>query len=644
VRRRLTLAILLTTVAAVLLVGAGTLVLARFGVRRSTEDDLRSQAESTANLLDLGQGEIGQLTTGDLQALRTVVCPAATNGSGSASGAPGGTTPPTTAQPAQPAGRGVNDPAMARLRAVLCTGSGPNALQTTQQTLCDNATSRLDAVQTTDMASARALFCKDPTSSSLDKLQSVWCQNPDAGLNNPNVRVRRAAQALHTFCKLVLDRSNAPSNVQSTLSKESVNLLEIGPDGQVVQGDLPDGLTAAALQPDQLQAGNTVVGSVGSGSFAVAPVDPSVSPMQAILVSRPTDPVRGLVPWFLLASTITLAIGVIVAFSLSDRLTKPLRGATDATARIAAGEAGVRLPEHSQRPEPPRDEIDALAHSINIMAETLERSKGLERQFLLSVSHDLRTPLTSIRGYAEAIADDAVPDPRAAAEVILTESRRLERLVGDLLDLAKLDARSFRFHPTFVDLGEIASDSVDGFRHQGAGRGVDIRFVPAGGPAPVQVDPDRVQQILANLIENALKFARSTITVQVVADQNAARVEVADDGPGIAPEDRPHVFERLYVAGASPAGKEAGSGLGLAIVREMAEAMGGRVAVDANPTGGARLLVWFPTAVPSIGQPPSPAPPRAMPAGPTGPSTWSTTPPAPPPSAPPLPPQPAPPS
>ncbi len=137
-----------------------------------------------------------------------------------------------------------------------------------------------------------------------------------------------------------------------------------------------------------------------------------------------------------------------------------MRSATDATARIAAGDLTVRLPADERR----HDEITDLSIAINQMAGTLERSRGLEQQFLLSVSHDLRTPLTSIRGYAEAVADGTAPDSRAAAGIILAEAQRLERLVKDLLDLAKLEARQFTLDMLSVDVAELARRGAAGIR------------------------------------------------------------------------------------------------------------------------------------------------------------------------------------
>src|SRR5207248_5606518 len=135
------------------------------------------------------------------------------------------------------------------------------------------------------------------------------------------------------------------------------------------------------------------------------------------------------------------------------------------------------------------EELASLARSINTMAATLARSRGLERQFLMSVSHDLRTPLTSIRGFAEAIADGAATDDRRAAEVITAESRRLERLVGDLLDLAKLDAKRFSLDLRPVDLADVVAATADGFRPAADGYGLALEVDTAA--ATVRADPDR---------------------------------------------------------------------------------------------------------------------------------------------------------
>jgi two-component system sensor histidine kinase BaeS len=217
----------------------------------------------------------------------------------------------------------------------------------------------------------------------------------------------------------------------------------------------------------------------------------------------------------------------------------------------------------------------------------------------MSVSHDLRTPLTSIRGYAEAIAEGTAPDERRAAEVIGSESRRLERLVRDLLDLARLEADQFTLATRETDVTDLVTDAADGFLPAARRAGVDLDLEAADGVRAV-VDPERLMQMIANLTENALKFARSRVVVSLRAEPgDGLSISVADDGPGIAPEDLPHVFERSYASDRHGL-RAAGSGIGLAIVRELSGAMGGSVDVTTGP-GGTVFRIVLPVG-------PSPAP------------------------------------
>ena len=590
-KRRVTVAILGCVAAALLLAGVGTLVLARFGARQTAEEELRNQADSTARLVDLGQTRFTQLTNRDIEAVRNAVCRGSETGGSSSTGTnppattqggtqggspgPGGTAPDAGAD----SGSGRD---LQRLRSALCSTSPNVVVIAARSRLCDSENDALNRTLTPARRAVREQFCRNPNETTLNGVRTAFCA-PDA--TTPTIAERGAGAALRaraeqlrvTLCSAIAVQPETQKNLQTALSKEQIDLVVFDADNHLEVGELPGDLSAADLHPEQLRNGESVSGRVGNGVYAIAPVDATSENMTAILISRPSDPVRGLVPWFLLASGVTLLIGLAVAAWLGRALTNPLRHAVTVTATIADGDLSVRVPEHVARPGAPRDELDELAHSINTMAEALDRSRGLERQFLLSVSHDLRTPLTSIRGYAEAIADGTAPDPTRAAGVILAESRRLERLVKDLLDLAKLDARRFTFTIVEVDLNEVASDSVEGFRREVEAAGLAIRLDVPHDPTPAFADPDRLQQVIANLVENALKFATSTITVRVSADQGGPVLEVIDDGPGIASEDLPHVFERLYVTALRPARKEAGSGLGLAIVREVTETMGGRV-------------------------------------------------------------------
>jgi two-component system sensor histidine kinase BaeS len=357
-----------------------------------------------------------------------------------------------------------------------------------------------------------------------------------------------------------------------------------------VPGELPPGIVRADLDAARLRAGDTVTGSKGSLVFAAAGVPRGADTLFVVVLTRRvhTRFPGGL--WFLVVAGVTLAVAAAVATDLGRRLTRPLREAQSATRRIAGGDLATRVPIDPADGE----ELAGLAESINAMAVGLERSRGLERQFLLSVSHDLRTPLTSIRGFAEALAEGRAPDQAHAASVILAESRRLERLVQDLLELAKLDARRFSLDVRATDVAEVVSDTADGFRPAAEKAGVALAVRADGGqgpgPAAAAADPDRLAQVVANLVENALKYAASAIAVGASVADGQVQVWVEDDGPGIPPDDLPHVFEPFYRSSRA-ATRQVGTGLGLAIVHELVEAMGGEVRAERAGGGGTRMVV-----------------------------------------------------
>jgi len=383
--------------------------------------------------------------------------------------------------------------------------------------------------------------------------------------------------------------ANRLNSIRRLLRIESVSVSILRPNGTFVP-PLPPNVRLDPAAVARLRASETVSGSQGRTVFVAGARTFPASTVVVVATDRTVSALDVALGWFVLASLLALAVGVLVALVLSRRLAAPIRNADTVTRRLALGELSARAVD----PPTGRDELSDLVRNVNALADTLERSKLLEQQFLLSVSHDLRTPLTSIRGFAEAITDGTAQNPERAAEVILQESRRLERLVHDLLDLAKLDARSFTFDLRPTDLRALAGDVSAGFEPSGR------RVVgPGPGPAvPVVVDPDRMAQVIANLLDNACRYAAHEITVSVDTTGDRAKVVVDDDGPGIPPDALPRVFDRLYTSRTAPRRAEAGSGLGLAIVRELVSAMGGTVEAQAAPAGGARFVVSLPTSGP----------------------------------------------
>lgn len=374
-------------------------------------------------------------------------------------------------------------------------------------------------------------------------------------------------------------------SVGAALKLEGAAVVRFSSAGRTIDVP-PPGVSLDDLHIDRLRAGKTVTGANGSLVYAAAPASRPRS-LLVVILTRRVDTARPAVGlWILLAGGVTLAVAGTVAANLGRRLTRPLRNAEGATRRIAAGDFATRVPEE------PADgrELESLARSINTMAAELERAQGLERQFLLSVSHDLRTPLTSIRGFAEALVDGRAPNPPQAASVILAEARRLERLVQDLLELAKLGSRHFSLELNPTDLGEVVRETVDGFRPAASEAGVHLQVGPILGNPVAIADRDRLAQVLANLVENALKYATTSIVVDGEASGGATRFWVRDDGPGIASDDTSRVFEPFFISSRPPT-REVGSGLGLAIVRELVGAMGGEVRAERVDTGGTRVVV-----------------------------------------------------
>jgi two-component system sensor histidine kinase BaeS len=299
---------------------------------------------------------------------------------------------------------------------------------------------------------------------------------------------------------------------------------------------------------------------------------------------------------FLLAFAAAAGLGALlaaVAASLLARgIARPVARAAEASRRLAAGSRPEPLPEGGS------DELRTLSRSFNDMARQLERARAAERSFLLSVSHELKTPLTAIRGYAEALGDGILSTARAA-EVIQAEAARLERLVSDLLELARLNRLGFDVERRPVDLAAVARDA--GERHAPRARelGIELR-VQADAAAGALGDHDRVLQAVSNLVENALRCTPRGGTVTVRAAPGA--VEVLDTGPGIAPEDAPRAFERFFLYRRYGSERPVGTGLGLAIVRELAQAMGGDVGLESGRGGGTTFRISLAASAPPSGQ------------------------------------------
>lgn len=289
-------------------------------------------------------------------------------------------------------------------------------------------------------------------------------------------------------------------------------------------------------------------------------------------------------------------VGVLAAIGLSllvsQQLGKRIDALSDAAGAVAGGDFSARVEVRGS------DEVAELATSFNDMAAELADSRRRERDFLMSVGHDLRTPLTTIRGYAEALDAGRVDEdrmPRVAA-VLHAQAQRLARLIEDLMLLSRLEAREFTMRYEPVDLKAHLAEAIDVLVAKAEPLDIaveaDLAELPVG-----ETDPDRISQIVGNLFDNALRYAPEGGTVRVSLvrpEEHTARISVSDNGPGIDPEDLPHVFERLYVAQRYQAVRPEGSGLGLAIVAQLVDALGGTVQVESELGNGTTVHVTIP--------------------------------------------------
>lgn len=376
--------------------------------------------------------------------------------------------------------------------------------------------------------------------------------------------------------------------LSNTLNLGGIGIIVIAPNGEEF-GTLPPGITREDLNLDVIRTGAIDSGQKDGLIWAAGGTNAISGGQRLVVLTREPDPI--IAPafrWFLLAGAATILVAILVTVRLSRRLVDPVREASETATLIAAGDMSARIDERHAKAGA---ELADLVGSVNSMAGSLERSRALERQFLLSVSHDLRTPLTNIRGYAEALTDGAADDPAAVGGIIESESRRLERLVGDLLLLARLEGTGFEYTLATHDLRLIVDHTVDGLRPEAGDRGIDLTVRAPDSPVRATVDHDRFGQVVANLVGNALKFADHHVDVTLWYADEMIHLAVGDDGPGISDGDLPHVFERLYVAQQNPKIKESGSGLGLAIVRELVEGMGGSVTARRATGGGAEFVV-----------------------------------------------------
>jgi signal transduction histidine kinase len=363
----------------------------------------------------------------------------------------------------------------------------------------------------------------------------------------------------------------------SRLPRNALGGTELDRDKQVIVEFTPPGETRrliAAAQPVQLVRGT--------------------EPFGWLIVAKPETELRE--QWLTLFGRLALALAVGIALGgvlflwLSRRLTEPVRALTRATEEVAAGRYDVEIPEARGG-----DEIALLSERFRGMVAQLAEAEKLKRSFLMSVSHELRTPLTAIRGHVEALREGIVSEPEqvhVSLDIVAAETDRLERLVGDVLDLAKLQAHRFTVRHEEVDLERVLDQAYGAFTEEARRREIDYRLSGVDAAPVIVSDGDRVLQVITNLLSNAFRWTPDggRIDLQLESSNGTVSVDVLDTGPGVPPAQQRRIFEAFVSQDAD------GTGLGLPIARELALALGGGIELRSESGAGSRFRLVLPRA------------------------------------------------
>ena len=361
------------------------------------------------------------------------------------------------------------------------------------------------------------------------------------------------------------------------LPRNALGGTELDRDQQVIVEFTPPGETRrliAAAQPVRLVQGT--------------------EPFGWLIVAKPETELRE--QWLTLFGRLALALAVGIALGgvlflwLSRRLTEPVRVLTRATEEVAAGRYDVEIPEARGG-----DEIALLSERFRGMVAQLAEAEQLKRSFLMSVSHELRTPLTAIRGHVEALREGIVSEPdqvHVSLDIVAAETDRLERLVGDVLDLAKLQAHRFTVRHEEVDLERVLDQAYGAFSEEARRREIDYRLSGVDAAPVIVSDGDRVLQVITNLLSNAFRWTPDggRIELQLESSNGTVSVDVLDTGPGVPPAQQRRIFDAFVSQDAD------GTGLGLPIARELAVALGGGIEMQSESGAGSRFRLVLPRA------------------------------------------------
>jgi signal transduction histidine kinase len=428
-------------------------------------------------------------------------------------------------------------------------------------------------------------YNRDQTANELRSQAGGAAQYFDAALNAfghgaQHTPTRATVRQIESICGChVLYTGNVPpipaANRLISFAGKGVNWQTMHPDDRVTFQFQPPGQDT------------TYIG-------VAAPIGLPGQPVGAIVMAKPLADVNS--AWKKVAGRVAAGtgIGLLVAFILATfvarRITRPLKELGAAADRVARGDLEV----HVAGDRTANDELGQLAHRFQGMVDRLREVDELERNFLMRVTHELRTPVTAISGHVQAMNEGLVgpEDMDTSLDAVSEEVRRIGRLVDDLLDLTRLEAHQFRLVREEVGLEALLEQAASSFRDRARANEVSFDTPIAGAPT-ILSDGDRVLQIVSNLLDNAFRWTprRGTVTLSYATANSTAAIHISDTGPGIPKADQDAVFHPFY----SRRG-EGGTGLGLSIGRELAHALGGRLTVDSEVGQGTTFTLSLPSS------------------------------------------------
>jgi len=331
--------------------------------------------------------------------------------------------------------------------------------------------------------------------------------------------------------------------------------------------------SAVVLQVDHQPVGYLYI----DGGFNISPE------AQDMLVKRINDAA-------LTAALIAGGISLVLALVLATQLLRPIRDLTKAASHLAQGELSYRAPVRG------KDELSMLAQSFNHMASSLEKAQASRRDLTADIAHELRTPLAVQRAHLEALEDGIYDLTLENLTAIVEQNYALERLVDDLRTLALADAGQLRMECTPTDLSALIARTAQRFRAGAGSRSIELELPPPEACSPISMDPQRVEQIINNLLSNALRYTPEGQSVILSLDctSERARLSVQDHGPGIPEDTLDQIFDRFYKVDKSRLRSASGTGLGLSIARKLAQAHGGDLSASNHPHGGAIFTLTLP--------------------------------------------------